>query len=151
MLPTLQLLYTLSCTCPSFEEDTSATATCATHGAPERTAGLDLYRALCGGSGMPLYQRTIPCAAGQHVSFDAGPLCATWWALPVDSAGNRGEMGCARGATVGIPAVSVEQTQELARQGLLYDIAGRRVQRVERSGVYFVRQPWGARRALLIR
>src|SRR5215471_594874 len=102
-------MVTMSFTVPSFNADTSRTAACgvADPTRPETVVSAKLYRALCGGNGMPIYQRTIACSAGQKITFDAGTSCATWWVTTVDAAGNESSVMCARGATVNGGTVSV--------------------------------------------
>lgn len=136
----LVLLLVLHGTAPAFESDTSFGAGCMTASVhPERTAAVDVYRALVGGDGTPIFQFAIPCLAGAPFSFDAGTLPATWWAVGVDSAGNVGDLNCARGYTANVPTVSVEQANDLAHLGQVYELTGARAHEVLRSGVYFVR------------
>lgn len=136
------LLLTLNFTVPSFNADTSRFAGCGDHdpGRPETVMAVKLYRALCGGTGAPIYQRTISCLRGQRISFDGGPDCATWWVTAVDAAGNESSLTCARGYTVNVPSVSVAEVGRLARQGKLFDLSGRRLREVTRSGIYYLRE-----------
>lgn len=147
------LLLTMSFTVPSFNADTSRFAAC---GAPnltraETVVSARLYRALCGGNGTPIYQSTIVCSSGQKISFDGGSVCATWWVTTVDAAGNESLLACARGATVNTSSVSVPQVLQLAREGKLYDVSGRRLKEITRSGMYYVREGRSVHPVLVMR
>lgn len=138
----LALFVTLSCTAPRYEElpDPNGAA-CSTENPnrAERVAALRLYRALCNVYPSPeVFQRSVPCVAGQLVTFDAGTVCATWWVTAVDSAGNESRLRCAPSYTVGVPSVGVglEEAQRYSRT--VYDIAGRKFLAAEAPpGIYF--------------
>jgi hypothetical protein len=122
-------------TVSAFEADTSQMANGCDPGASlEHVKSLRLYRMVC-------YQeppvrefvRERPTRSGPDTLQVDDSRCISYFVTVVDSAGNE---SCERGATVGVAAVGVG-TIIGTPQRELYDLAGRKVQGIPKSGVYF--------------
>lgn len=129
----LLLLVTLSFTAPSYGLDTLDCRQ-EDRGAVQNIVSANVYRALCGGSGMPLFQFSISVVNGGRYSFDVPDQCASWFVTGVNRLGKESRLECTQGYTVGVP-LSVDPRPMLRRPGY-FDIQGRRI-RPGRSGRYF--------------
>lgn len=116
---------------------------------PQSIAKARLYRAFCGGTGMPVLVDSLPAASGVETCFTVDTLgCVTYFMTAVNGAGKESCMaGLSFPRVVGIPK---PPAKPLHYPGILYDLMGRRVFGPLRSGVYF-ENTQGVKRIVVIR
>lgn len=120
---------------------------------PQNIVTAKLYRALCGGSGMPVLVSSMPATAGVEACFFVADTstCASYWITAVNAAGMESCLGQGlsfpRVVGVGYPAGAGPEKWER-----FYDLAGRRLPHPpETPGVYWLKAPGGRARLVVIR